>query len=157
MLRRVFDKVIATTGAWGPLPLRLALGAVFLAHGSQKLFGAFYGPGLAKLSEIFADKLGMTPGWLWASLAAGGEFFGGLLVLLGLVTRFGALNLVVIMAVGVVKAHWGHFFLEKGGMEYAMTCLAGSLTLLVTGGGALSIDRVLMKRRASTGQGMPRP
>jgi len=133
-------KIFCTNAAnWGTLPIRLALGIIFLAHGSQKLFGAFGGPGLENLAKFF-DQGGISPGAFWAPLAAGGEFFGGLLVLLGLFTRFGALNLVIVMLVAIVHVHWSAGFFAPKGFEYPFALLGMAVALLISGGGAASAD-----------------
>lgn len=138
-------RILGTDGnSWAALPVRLALGVIFLAHGAQKLFGAFGGYGLAGTAGFFEEKLGMTPGLLWAGLAGAGEFFGGLLVLAGLATRLGGLTLAVTMLVAIVKVHGGAFFLPAG-MEYALALLAASVTLVIAGGGAASLDALLTK------------
>jgi putative oxidoreductase len=123
---------------WSPLALRLVVGAVMAGHGSQKLFGWFHGYGFEATANAFAG-MGLKPGVVMAGLAGGGEFFGGLLLVLGLFTRLAALNTAVIMAVAIFTAHASAFFLPSG-MEYALTLLAASLVLLETGGGALSVD-----------------
>lgn len=124
---------------WSPLALRLVVGGVMFAHGAQKLFGWFGGGGFTATAEGFA-KMGMQPGALWGGLAAAGEFGGGLLLIIGLFTRFAALNTAIIMAVAIIKVHSSAFFLSDGGMEFALTLFAASLVLLETGGGALSCD-----------------
>jgi putative oxidoreductase len=122
---------------WGTVPIRLALGLVFIFHGSQKLLGWFGGPGL----EGFAAHMDLQPPKFWAVLAANGEFFGGLLVLLGLFTRFGALNIAVTMAVAVLHVHWAKGFAAKdGGFEYPLTLLLAAIALMISGGGAASFD-----------------
>jgi putative oxidoreductase len=126
---------------WSPLALRLVVGAVMGGHGAQKLFGWFGGPGFERTAEAFAS-MGLKPGAFMAGLAGGGEFFGGILLILGLFTRLAALNTAVIMGVAIVTAHATSFFLPSG-MEYALTLFAASLVLLETGGGALSIDSKL--------------
>lgn len=130
---------------FAPLALRLALGIIFIAHGAQKLFGWFGGYGLKATAGFFQENLGLAPGMFWATLAAGGEFFGGVLLLLGLATRFGALNIAVTMVFAWVLAHPTGFFLPAG-PEYVIALLAGSITLLFTGGGALSVDSKLQHK-----------
>lgn len=143
--------LFATTPSWTPFPLRMALGLMFMAHGSQKLFGWFGGYGLSATAGFLAEKLGMTPGILWATLAGCGEFFGGLLVFLGLVTRFGALNIAVVMLVAIFKVHWPAFFAPNG-FEFPMANLAAALALLIAGGGKFSIDAAVGGR---PGQALP--
>jgi putative oxidoreductase len=123
---------------WSPLVLRIVVGLVMAGHGSQKLFGWFGGYGFEATANAFAG-MGLKPGVVMAALAGGGEFLGGILLILGLFTRFAALNTIVIMSVAIFTAHATAFFLPAG-MEYALTLLAASIVLLETGGGALSFD-----------------
>ncbi|CAM2899351.1 DoxX family protein [Rariglobus hedericola] len=123
---------------WSPLVLRLVVGAVMAGHGSQKLFGWFGGKGFEATVNGFSS-MGLNPAPVMAGLAAGGEFIGGILLILGLFTRLAALSTVVIMAVAIFTVHSSAFFLPAG-MEYALTLLAAALVLLETGGGALSAD-----------------
>lgn len=121
------------------IPLRIALGVIFLAHGSQKLFGWFGGHGLTGTAAFFAVKLGLTPGMPWALLAGIGEFGGGLLLLVGLFTRLGALAIAIVMLVAIFKVHWGTFFMPAGA-EFAFSLLCSALALLIAGGGKFSLD-----------------
>jgi putative oxidoreductase len=142
----MLQKVFATNERmWATLPLRVALGLIFMAHGSQKLFGWFDGNGLTATAKYFESNLGFEPGLLWATLAACGEFFGGLLVLLGLLTRFGALNIAVVMLVAMIQVHWGEFFLPKG-IEFTLILLASALALLLLGGGRFSLDPFVQRK-----------
>ena len=127
------------------IPLRIALGVIFMAHGSQKLFGWLGGKGLEATGGFFAAKLGLVPGTLWAALAGLGEFGGGLLVLLRLFTRFGALSIAIVMLVAIFKVHWGTFFMPAG-LEYAASLFAAAVTLLIAGGGKYSLDALLQKK-----------
>lgn len=124
------------------LPLRLTLGTVFIAHGAQKLFGWFGGYGLEGTGQFFAQQMHMSPGILFAAMAGSGEFFGGLLILLGLFTRLGALSVAIVMLVAITQVHWGHFFLPNG-MEYPLSLLGAAIATLMTGGGAWSVDAYL--------------
>lgn len=133
------SKITRTNASlWSPLALRLVVGAVFFGHGGQKLLGWFGGKGLGATVDAFSS-MGLQPAKILGPLAAGGEFIGGILLILGLFTRLAALNTIVIMAVAIFTAHASAFFLPAG-MEYALTLLAAGLVLLETGGGALSID-----------------
>jgi putative oxidoreductase len=111
-------------------------------HGAQKLFGWFGGYGLQGTAGFFAETLGLKPGVFWAALAGGGEFFGGLLLILGLATRLAAVNTAIIMLVAILTVHRGGFFLPTG-MEFALSLLAMSVALIISGGGALSADSKL--------------
>lgn len=142
----MFRKLIATSPVWMPVPLRLALGVIFTAHGAQKVLGSFNGPGLAKWISFPAPFPFMRPAWLWMGAAAFAELIGGVLLILGLLTRLGAFLLFCTMltAVGV---HWkGGLFLPAG-FEYALAMLGATLALLISGGGMSSIDLALSSGR----------
>jgi putative oxidoreductase len=127
---------------WALLAPRLVLGLVMTAHGAQKLFGWFGGYGLKGTAGFFGEQLGLNPGLFWAALAGGGEFFGGLLLILGLVTHFAALTIGITMAVAIFTVHSSAFF-APAGMEFPLALLALSIALLIGGGGALSLDASL--------------
>lgn len=135
MIRRL----ISTHKTWATVPLRLALGVIFIAHGAQKVFGAFGGRGFNAFISG-AAPLGLWPSWFWMGSAALGELIGGVLVLLGLFTRVGAGTIAIIMIVAIFGVHSKAFFLTQGGMEFALANLAMALTLLYLGGGHLSVD-----------------
>lgn len=135
----MFRRLIATSSLWFTVPLRLALGAVFLAHGLQKVLGSFGGKGLSVFSSYPPPYSFMRPGWLWMGAAAFSELIGGVLLLFGLLTRVAAFFLACTMLVAVAGVHWPHFF-APAGFEYPLVLLAGCLSLLISGGGALSVD-----------------
>lgn len=125
------------------LVLRLVLGGVFIAHGAQKLFGWFGGPGLGGTAGFF-DQLGIKPGSTMALLAGLAEFGGGLLVLVGLLTPVAALAIIVVMITAIIKAHLANgFFNTSGGYEFNLTLIAVAVALLIAGAGAYSLDAVL--------------
>ena len=127
----------------GLLGLRLALGAVFLAHGAQKGFGAFGGPGFEGATG-FIGSLGFRPARLWAGLAVGGELAAGFLFLLGLLTPVASLLALATMAVAIAKVHGPKgFFIQNGGYEYNLVLIVAALAVAVMGPGALSLDHVL--------------
>lgn len=132
--------------SWAPLPLRLALGIVFFAHGSQKLFGWFGGGGIEGTGQFFADSVGLAPGTVWAVLIGLAEFCGGLLVLFGLLTRVGAGMLALVMLGAILLVHSDAFFSSNMGMEYPLTLLLVALSLLISGGGRASADAKLQSR-----------
>jgi putative oxidoreductase len=126
-----------------PLVLRLVVGVIMTAHGCDKLWGCFH-PGQAGFSNTVAQfsGLGLEPATLTAAMAGGGEFLGGMLILLGLFTRLGALIVAGTMIVAIVTVHLkGGLFASDGGFEYPLTLLAGAISLAFTGAGPiLSID-----------------
>src|SRR5256885_3272897 len=142
----MFRKLMATAPAWMPVPIRLALGALFAAHGAQKVLGSFNGPGLTKFTSFPAPFPFMRPAWLWMGAAAVSELIGGVLVLLGLFTRVGAFLITCVMLVAIFGVLWPRFFAPEG-MELAVAFLAMALALLIAGGGQASVDRMIGGRR----------
>ncbi len=140
----MFRWLTETSPTWMTLPLRLTLGAVFIAHGAQKVFGMWGGPGLVKFTES-AAPLGLRPAWLWMGAAAFAEFVGGALVLTGLLTRLGALLIIPVMLVAIFGVHWGAFFAQSQGFEYPLALLGMALALLIAGGGRASMDESLSR------------
>lgn len=125
------------------LVLRLVLGGVFIAHGAQKLFGWFGGPGLKGTAGFF-DQLGIKPGSTMALLAGLAEFGGGLLVLVGLLTPVAALALIAVMLTAILRVHLANgFFNTSGGYEFNLTLIAVAVALLIAGAGAYSLDGAL--------------
>ena len=126
----------------GLLLVRLILGVVLMFHGSQKLFGWFYGPGMEGF-ETYLASLGIPMPHISAYLSAGTEFFGGVLIVLGLLTRLIAVPVVVNMLVAVVAAHRHDFAVENEGMEYALMLCVVALALVFMGAGRYSVDGCL--------------
>jgi putative oxidoreductase len=120
--------------------LRIALGAILIPHGLQKLFGAFGGMGFAGNAAMF-DRIGFTPGIFWGTLVGCTELIGGTLLVLGLFTRFAAAAVVIFMIVGVKFTSAKGFFWTQGGSEYALLIGFCALFFLIRGGGAWSLDR----------------
>ena len=139
----MFRKLIATAPTWVTVPLRLALGSIFVAHGAQKVFGVWNGPGWAKFTAGTTPFFFMRPAWLWLALAALSELAGGALVLVGLLTRVGAFLLACTMLTAIFGYHWGAFFMSSRGIEYALALLGICLALLIAGGGQASVDAAL--------------
>jgi putative oxidoreductase len=130
-----------------PVPIRLALGVIFAAHGAQKVLGSFNGPGLAKWISFPAPFPFMRPAWLWMGAAAFAELIGGVLLILGLLTRLGAFLLFCTMLTAVIGVHWkGGLFLPAG-FEYALALVAATLALMISGGGMVSVDLALSSGR----------
>lgn len=135
---------VATQAGWGTLPLRLAAGIIFIAHGGQKLFGWFGGYGLEATGQWMAS-LGLAPGYLMALMAGSVEFFGGLTLLAGVLVRPAAAALAFAMLVAIFSAHIGHgLFVANNGYEFALALFAIAATLAITGGGRASVDRTLV-------------
>lgn len=127
----------------GLLVLRLTVGLLLAGHGAQKLFGWFGGAGFARTAQNM-PRMGFRPGWLWAALAAGSEFGGGLALAAGLLMPLPAVGIVASMAVAVFKAHWKNgFWNAKGGVEYPLMLLLFAATLGLVGAGRYSLDTLL--------------
>ena len=121
------------------LIMRVTVGVIFAAHGSQKLFGAFGGSGLADMVSMMGPI---------GYLVTVGEFFGGLGLILGFLCRFSAASLIVIMIGAVVQVHGAHgFFLSKGGFEYNLALIGLLLPILIAGPGQFAIGRFLTTAR----------
>src|SRR5690242_8957669 len=100
----------------GLLILRLITGFTLAAHGAQKLFGWFEGPGWNTWIQA-AGKQGFKPALLWGSLTILGELGGGLSVAFGFLTALGAAGMLAVMFMAIVKAHWKNgFFNSKRGI-----------------------------------------
>jgi len=144
----MFRKLITTDDNPATAILRLVLGIVFFAHGAQKLLGWYGGPG-------FSGTMGMFTGYLHipaplAFLAIAAEFFGGLGLILGFLTRIAAFGITVNMLVAIATVHHSYgFFMnwtgsQKGeGFEYHLLVLATTAYLMIRGAGAFSVDRAI--------------
>ncbi|MEM8562900.1 MAG: DoxX family protein [Pseudomonadota bacterium] len=130
------------------LPVRVGVGAIFAAHGAQKLFGWFGGYGLEATAGWMAS-IGLEPGYLLALAAGGAEFFGGLLLILGLFVRPAALVLAFTMLVAIFTVHFQNgLFIADNGYEYALALLLISVALVIRGAGSYSADDFIAKRLA---------
>jgi len=117
------------------LVARVVVGVIFAAHGSQKMFGAFGGPGLQGIVQMMGPI---------GYLVAIGEFFGGLGLVFGFLTRFSAASLIVIMGGAIQMVHGKNgFFLDKGGFEYCLALIGLLLPILIAGPGRFAIGRIL--------------
>lgn len=122
--------------------LRIALGAILIPHGLQKLFGFFGGMGLAGNAALF-DRIGYTPGIFWGTLVGCTELIGGVLLIVGLFTRFAAAAVLIFMIVAVKFTSAKGFFWSAGGYEYPLLIGACALFFLIRGGGHCSLDRMI--------------
>ena len=144
MLKKIFqtpdDKVMTV--------LRLVLGVVFFAHGSQKMLGWFGGYGFTGTMGFFTHMMHIPAPLAFLAICA--EFFGGLGLIVGLFTRIAAFGITVNMLVAIFMVHLPNgFFMnwsgqQKGeGYEYHLLVLAMTIALMIRGGGAFSIDRAI--------------
>jgi putative oxidoreductase len=135
---------------WALLILRVILGVTFMIHGSQKMFGAFGGPGLAGVVKMMGPV---------GYLVAIGEFFGGLGILVGFLTRFSGAAITLIMLGAIFMVHLKNgFFMnwmgsQKGeGFEFHLLVIAMALALAIAGPGLLNLGRILpLPKQANSG------
>jgi putative oxidoreductase len=147
-MKSLITKITATATGLDTLPLRVGAGAIFAAHGAQKLFGWFGGYGLEGTAGWMAS-IGLEPGLLMAAMAGGAEFFGGLLLIAGLLVRPAALALAVAMIVAIVMVHLPNgLFMSNNGYEFGLALLVVSVALVFRGAGSFSVDSALQARLA---------
>lgn len=140
------SRIFASNPGLDTLPLRLAAGTIFAAHGAQKLFGWFGGYGLEGTGQWMAS-IGIEPGMAMAVLAGSAEFFGGLALLAGALVRPSALVLAATMLVAIVAVHLQNgLFMANNGYEFGLALLAISIALIFRGAGSISIDQWLYDR-----------
>lgn len=145
-MNALLKKLMSTEAGFAPLALRIPIGIIYMAHGSQKLFGWFGGYGLEGTGQWMAS-IGIEPGVLMAFLAGSGEFFGGLLLLIGLLTRPAAFVTAFAMIVAILSVHIGNgLFIANNGYEFGLALLAASVSLLISGAGKASIDASISKK-----------
>ena len=127
--------------SYGLLVLRLALGGIMAAHGAQKLFGWWGGPGLSGTTAMCVN-LGYRQPFLMGMALAAAELGGGLSLATGLLTPLGALAVTVVMITAVYLVHRARgFFNTAGGYEFNLLIAAAALALVATGPGRFSLDR----------------
>jgi putative oxidoreductase len=137
-------KALLTTNAgYGITVLRILVGIIFMAHGSQKLFGMFGGYGLEGTGQYMAS-LGLNPGYLMALLSGSAEFFGGLALFLGLLVRPAAVVLIVMLVVAILSVHIHNgLFMANNGYEFGLALLGAAVAVLFEGAGRISLDRLI--------------
>ncbi len=143
-MSKLIQTVLGTRAGYGLTVLRIFVGIIFAAHGSQKLFGWFGGGGLAGTAQ-WMESIGLAPGTLMALLSGGTEFFGGLALIVGLLARPAALGLSFTLLVAILSVHIHNgLFMANNGYEFALALLGGTVAVLLEGAGKLSIDRAIV-------------
>lgn len=145
----MFKKLISTSDDIALTILRLALGVVLFAHGAQKLLGWFGGFGFQG-TKAAMSQVGVSASLFLLIVAI--EFFGGLGLIFGFLTRIPAFGGVVLMIGAIVMFHFQNGFfmnwygLQKGeGFEFHLLAMTISAALLLRGAGAFSVDRALSR------------
>ena len=153
----MFRRLIATSNSFAPTILRLVLGMVFFAHGAQKMLGWFGGNGFSGTMGFFTQQMHIPAPFAFLAIAA--EFFGGIGLIIGLLSRIAAFGIACNMLVAVFMVHLPNgFFMnwtgaQKGqGIEYHLLALAMTVVIMMLGSGALSVDRALLAPRRTTTQ-----
>lgn len=145
-MKQLIKNITSSNSGFSSLALRVPVGIIFMAHGAQKLFGWFGGYGLDGTGG-WMESIGLGPGFLMALLAGSAEFFGGLLVLLGLLTRPAAAALAFTMVVAIFTVHFQNgLFMSNNGYEFGLALLAASVSLAFSGAGKAGLDTLINKK-----------
>lgn len=138
--------IFSTTNSWSPTIVRILLGGVLWAHGAQKFLGLFGGYGFDGTMNFFTDTVGLP--WLVGLLVIIIEFFGALSLVLGLATRLWSMAMIILFVGIVLTSHLQYgFFMnwftnqEGEGYEFFILAIGMAASLVLTGGGALSMDK----------------
>ena len=144
----MLSKLVSTDNDIATAVLRLVVGVIFFAHGAQKMLGWFGGYGFSGTMGFFTGVLHIPA--IFAFLAIAAEFFGGLGLILGFLTRIAAFGILsnMVVAIAMVHSQFGFFMnwtgAQKGeGYEYHLLVLATTVLLIIRGAGAASFDRLL--------------
>jgi putative oxidoreductase len=142
--------LLHTNANWVLTVLRVVLGLVIFAHGAQKMLGWFGGYGFSGTMGYFTKNMRIPAPLAFLAICA--EFFGGLGLILGLLSRIAAFGVGVNMLVAIATVHWKHGLFanwtgaQKGeGYEYHLLALAIVVAIIARGAGALSLDRVIYR------------
>ncbi len=149
-------KLLSTNNDIGPTVLRVVLGAVLFAHGAQKLLGWFGGAGIAGTMGFLNGFLHVPESLVYVVIVI--EFFGGLGLIFGFLTRLGAFGIAIDMIVAAALVHVKTgFFMDWGGnqkgegYEFHLLAIAMALTIVVYGAGAASVDGIIASRSPAAG------
>ncbi|HET8902311.1 MAG TPA: DoxX family protein [Holophagaceae bacterium] len=147
----MLNRLMKTSDDYAMTIIRLVLGLVFFAHGSQKMLGWFGGYGFHGTMGFFTNAMHIPA--LFAFLAIVAEFFGALGLITGLLGRVAAFGIFCVMAVavGMIHSHVGFFMNWNGitppaeGYEYHLLAMGMALAVMMKGSGAFSLDRMIAK------------
>ena len=143
MNNQFIANIFTSNNSVSSLVLRVPVGIILTAHGAQKLFAWFGGYGLEGTGQ-WMESIGLAPGFLMALLAGSAEFFGGLALILGALTRPAALVSAFTMLVAIFSVHASNgLFMSNNGYEFALALLAATAALTIQGGGKFSVDGLI--------------
>lgn len=139
-IKQLISNITKTEESLSTLPLRVITGLLFTAHGAQKLFAWFGGYGLDGTGQ-WMESIGLAPGYLMALIAGSAEFFGGLFLIVGFLTRPSSFVLAITMIVAIFTVHISNgMFMSNNGYEFALSLFAITVALFIQGSGKYSID-----------------
>ena len=150
-MKALFLKLIKTNPSYSSLIARVFLGMVIMPHGAQKILGIWGGHGLQSTMDSFSQWFGI-PSFI-TFLVAIGEFAGGILLIIGLCSRFAAFSIILIMLGAIYYVVNDHFFMnwyteQRGeGFEFHLLAIALALVVILKGSGRLSIDLQLQNTK----------
>jgi putative oxidoreductase len=151
----MLSKLFKTDANWVFTILRVVLGIVFFAHGAQKMLGWFGGYGFSGTMGFFTKTMGIPAPFAFLAIVA--EFFGGLGLIFGLLSRIDAFGIGVnmLVAIAMLHRHFGFFANWSGtqkceGFEFHLLVIAIVLAIIVRGAGALSLDRAIYRLLAGS-------
>jgi len=146
MNNQFIANIFTSNNSVSSLVLRVPVGIILTAHGAQKLFAWFGGYGLEGTGQ-WMESIGLAPGFLMALLAGSAEFFGGLALILGALTRPAALVSTFTMVVAIFSVHASNgLFMSNNGYEFALALLAATAALTIQGGGKFSVDGLISNK-----------
>lgn len=146
MNKQLLKNIFTTNNSVANIMLRIPVGIILTAHGSQKLFAWFGGYGLEGTGQ-WMESIGLAPGFLMALLAGSAEFFGGIALLLGFLTRPAAIVSAFTMIIAIFSVHFSNgLFMSNNGYEFALTLLAVNVALAIQGGGKYSVDSAIANK-----------
>ena len=152
-MKQFIQRIVSTDTSYSALIARVFLGVVIFPHGAQKVLGIWGGHGVEATSEAFNQWFGFPSFVTW--LVALGEFVGGILLIIGLFSRFAAASILLIMLGAIYFVVNDHFFMnwyteQRGeGFEFHLLAIALALIVVLRGSGKLSIDTMLTGRKQS--------
>ncbi|MBH0080409.1 DoxX family protein [Pseudoalteromonas sp. NZS11] len=145
---KLLNTLLSSKAGVAALILRVPVGLILAAHGAQKLFAWFGGYGLEGTGQWMAS-IGLEPGYWLAMMAGSAEFFGGIALAIGLLTRPAPVVAGFTLLIAIFSVHISNgLFMANNGYEYALTLLVVTVVLAIQGAGSFSLDNVLVKKLA---------